>query len=404
MRDPSSRGVPSSLILNPLFPAQSLGYTFCMAKLHAIDYLAQPGKYPPKPVCVAYGDELFLRRQVLLGLRHAVLGNEEGDFSQTSFEGRTAEFRAVAEELTTIAMFGGQRLVVVENADDGARTKIQTAVPDEEKTKGAADESTDAGSGFVSRYRQQLEDYVARPSHSGVLVLDVKSWPSNTKLYKAVDAHGLAIDCSTPKKADLVRWVLAWLKSWAKQAHNLQLAPDAAELLIEMIGTEMGLLDQELAKLALVAGDDKKISPEMVQKMAGSWHAKTAWEMLDLALDGKVTEAMLQIDRLLTSGEVPIALLGMISVSLRRLAAATRLVLQAEAAGRRIGVGPALEQAGVNKWFLKKTEDQLRRLGRQRGAQLYRWLLEADLDLKGDSQMPPRLILERLVVRLAAPA
>ena len=49
----------------------------------------------------------------------------------------------------------------------------------------------------------------------------------------------------------------------------------------------------------------------------------------------------------------------MISVSLRRLAAATRMVLQAEAAGRRIGVGPALERAGVNKWFLKKTEEQL---------------------------------------------
>jgi hypothetical protein len=30
-------------------------------------------------------------------------------------------------------------------------------------------------------------------------------------------------------------------------------------------------------------------------------------------------------------------------------------------------------------------------------------LLEADLDLKGASAMPPRLILERLIVRLAAP-
>ena len=58
-----------------------------MAKLHAIDYLGQPDKYPPKPVCVAFGDDLFLRRQVLLGLRHAVLGGDEGDFSLTTFEG-----------------------------------------------------------------------------------------------------------------------------------------------------------------------------------------------------------------------------------------------------------------------------------------------------------------------------
>jgi DNA polymerase-3 subunit delta len=126
--------------------------------------------------------------------------------------------------------------------------------------------------------------------------------------------------------------------------------------------------------------------------------------MLDFALDGKAREALQQIDRLLTSGDAPIKLLAQISASLRRLAAATRLILQAEAAGRRTGVGPALQQAGVNKFFLQKVEGQLRRLGRQRGSQLYRWLLEADLDLKGDSQMPPRLILERLIVRLAAPA
>jgi len=347
-----------------------------MAKLHAIDYLAQPDKYPPKPVCVVFGDEAFLRRQVLIGLRHAALGGDEGDFSLANFGGPTAELREVVEELTTLAMFGSQRLVVVDDADE-----------------------------FVTRYREALEDYVARPGRGGILLLDLKSCASNTRLYKAVDASGLAIDCSVPKKAgDLKRWLTSWLTSWAKQMHKVQLSPGAAEMLIEMIGPELGLLDQELAKLALMAGSDKKISPEMVQKMGGSWRAKTTWDMLDLALDGNAAEALQQIDRLLAGGEAPLGLLAQISASLRRLAAATRLILQAEAAGRRIGLGPALEQAGVNKFFVKKTEAQLKRLTRHRGKQIYRWLLEADLDLKGESQMPPRLILERLIVRLAAPA
>jgi DNA polymerase-3 subunit delta len=341
-----------------------------MAKIHAIDYLGHPDKYPPKPVCVAFGDDSFLRRQVLLGLRQAVLGGDEGDFSLTSFEGSTAEFRTVAKELLTLAMFGSRRLVVVDEADD-----------------------------FVSRYREALEDYVARPGRSGILLLDVKSWPGNTRLAKAVDSQGLAVDCRAPTDK-----LIDWLSNWAMQTHESQLSPGAANLLVEMVGPELGLLDQELAKLALMTGDDKRITPEMVQKMGGGWRAKTTWVMLDLALDGKVTEALRQIDRLLADNEAPIGLFAQISASLRRLAAATRLILQAEAAGRRIGVGPALERAGVNKYFLKKTEAQLKRLTRQRGSQLYRWLLDADLDLKGDSQMPPRLILERLIVRLAAPA
>jgi DNA polymerase-3 subunit delta len=95
--------------------------------------------------------------------------------------------------------------------------------------------------------------------------------------------------------------------------------------------------------------------------------------------------------------------LAQISASLRRLAAATRLVFQAEAAGHRAILSEALAQAGVRPFVIQKVERQLRRLGRARGSRLYRWLLEADLDLKGDSEMPPRLILERLILQLAAP-
>jgi DNA polymerase III subunit delta len=375
------------------------GYTFCMARLRAIDYLAEPDKHPPTPVCVVFGDDLFLRRQALLGIRHAALGGDDGDFSLNTYEGRNAEFRDVIEDLTTLAMFGGQRLVIVEGADDGAKGKATSAA--EEKPGEDADSLAEKTSGFVSRWRDKLEDYVARPSRGAILVLDVKGWPSNTRLAKTIaNAGWLVIDCSAPTGADLNRW----LSAWAKQTHQCQITGSAAGMLVEMIGPELGLLDQELAKLALMVGNDKKISSEMVQSSVGGWRAKTTWDMLDLALDGKAAEALRQIDLLLADNQVPIGLLGQISYTLRRLAAATRLILQAESAGRRLSVGQALEQAGLKKFFLAKAERQLKRLTRHRGKQIYRWLLEADMDLKGESHMPPRLILERLIVRLAAPA
>ncbi len=343
-----------------------------MAKaLHAVDYLAQPQKYPAQPVCVVFGDDAFLRRQSLLKLRGAALEGDEADFSLTVFDGTKAELRDVLDELATVAMFGGKRLIVVEDAED-----------------------------FISRHRAALEDYIARPSRSGVLALETASWPSNTRLFKAVAAAGLAIDCNVPPAAQLARW----LGGWCKQAHGVELPLAAAEMIVETIGPELGLIDQELAKLAPMAGSEGKITPEMVGRMVGGWRAKTTWEMLDAALDGQTAAAMLQLDRLLVSGENPIGLLAQVSASLRRLAAATRLILQAEAAGRRIALRQALEEAGIRAFVLQKAERQLRRLGRQRGGQLYQWLLEADLDLKGDSTIPPRHILERLVLRLAAPA
>ena len=139
-------------------------------------------------------------------------------------------------------------------------------------------------------------------------------------------------------------------------------------MLVELIGPELGLLDQELAKLALMAGEDERSRPRWSARSVGGWRTKTTWEMLDAALDGKVREAMLQLDRLLASGEQPVGILGQISASLRRFAAATRLVLQAEAARRRANLRGALEQAGVRSFVLQKAERQLRLLGRHRGA------------------------------------
>ena len=341
-----------------------------MAKaLHALDYLQTPGKHPPRPVCVLFGDEKFLKRQVLGQLRHEVLGSGDGDFSLSEFEGPTAVLRDVLDELATLAMFGGTRLVVVDEADD-----------------------------FVSRYRPELEDYVAKPKSDGVLLLNVKSWPSTTRLHKAVAANGLAVDCGAPPPARLTRW----LTSRAGEAHGFQLPLAAAEMLVDMVGSELGMLDRELSKLALTAGPGGKITAGTVGQLVGGWRAKTAWVMLDAVLSGDAPAAVVQLDRLLLAGESPVALLGQISASLRRFAAATRLILQAEAAGRRLGLRDALQQAGIRAFVLGKAERQLRRLGRHRGDQLYDWLLEADLDLKGGSAVPPRLILERLILRLAA--
>ncbi len=335
----------------------------------AVELLAEPEKYPPPPVCALVGDEPFLQRQALICLRTSVLGSEEEDFSLTTFEG-DAPLGDVLDELATVAMFGGRRLVVIEGADP-----------------------------FVSRYRAELEAYAARPAARSVLVLTLKSLPANTRLHKAVAATGLLVDCTAPAPARLARW----LSAWAKKTHRVQLSHATAEMLVEMIGPELGLLDQELAKLAVSAGDRKKLTVELISQSVGGWRAKTTWEMLDAALDGDLPGAITQLDRLLASNESPIGLLGQISATLRRFAAATRCILQAEAAGQRVALRPALQQAGMRPFLLEKAERRLRRLGRERGGQLYRWLLAADLDLKGASPLPPRAIVERLIVRLAAP-
>jgi DNA polymerase III subunit delta len=358
-----------------LAPTDRIEYIGLMSKpVDGLDYLAHPAKYTASGVNVLFGDESFLKRQVLGELKEQVLSGEDAEFSVSAFAGRETTLRDVVDALATRALFGGGRhLVIVEEADE-----------------------------FVSQNRPALEQYVARPKPASLLVLDVKTWPSTTKLYKALAETGLQIECKFPAPAR----ALKWLVGWCQQKHQACLEPAAAELMMETVEPEMGLLDQELAKLAALAGAGGTITASMVHDVVGGWRAKTAWDMLDATLAGDTRTALVQLDRLLLSGEVPIALLGQISASLRRFAAATRLVEQAEAARRTVSLRQALEQAGLKPFLLGKAEGQLRQLGRFRASNLYHWLLNADLALKGTSSSPirSRLVLEELIVRLSAPA
>jgi DNA polymerase-3 subunit delta len=64
---------------------------------------------------------------------------------------------------------------------------------------------------------------------------------------------------------------------------------------------------------------------------------------------------------------------------------------------------PALERAGVPHFARRTAEQHLRHLGQRRLNQIYDWLVQADLGLKGGSTLPPRTLLERLVIQLARP-
>jgi DNA polymerase-3 subunit delta len=257
-----------------------------------------------------------------------------------------------------------------------------------------------------------LEDYVERPKSGSVLVLDVTAWLSTTRLYKAVDQKGLAIDCRAPQKAVGKRQVLdeqrllKWLASWAHQRHDAKLTSKAAQLLLELVGPEFGILDQDLAKLALFAGPSGQITPEMVHEVVGGWKSKTIWELLEAACDGDAAEALRQLERLLQSEDHALALFGPIAWSLRRFAAATRIVERTEREGRKPNLRKALEEAGFRAWpqgALERAERQLKQLTRHRAGQLYRWLLEADLALKGSHSNPhrSRFVLEQLLIRMS---
>jgi DNA polymerase-3 subunit delta len=329
--------------------------------MDSIAFLQRLDKAKVQPVYVIHGEEAFLKRQVLSALRRLVLGPGDDGFGVCTFAGDKATFSAIHTELRTLPFLAPRRLVVVENADP-----------------------------FVKLERARLEQYVATPAETGVLVLDLQTWLTNTRLAKQLPDAAILI-CKTPATHKLPEWCMAWCKA----QHDKELPLTAARMLVDLIGADMGLLDQELLKLATYVGDGKRIDASVVELLTGDSRAEKTWGIFELIGNGQTGEALTFLARLFDQGEDPMRLLGAFSAHLRQLAKVARLH------GQGVSVYDAQEQAGVPPFARRNTEHYLRKLGQRRQDSLYDWLIETDSGMKGSSQLPPRTLLERLVVRLS---
>lgn len=329
--------------------------------MHATDFLSKNEKLTGVPVLVLYGTERYLKLEVLKQIPGC--GDDEDEdvaFSRTA--GKDAELRSVCDELLTISMFGDQRVVMIEDATD-----------------------------FVSQNRAGLEKYVAQPSRSSLLILDVKSWPKNTRLYKAVEKSGLNIECGELKGAALAKWLI----KAAREEHNKSLEQNAAALMIQLAGDSLGLLQQELDKLVSLVGDAATINQEDVTRVVGGWRVETTWAMLDAVRDGQVGTALDYLDKLLLAGDAPQKILGGVTFTFRKLAEATELARQTR------DLPGALRSAGVFPAAVGPSERYLRRIGFEKASRMLQYLVQADSDMKGGCRVDPKLQLEALFVRLA---
>jgi DNA polymerase-3 subunit delta len=332
--------------------------------MHATEFLKNPSKHAPGPVVVLYGPQRHLKQSAFAAVATEVLGTDD-DLALVRFDGKTADWKSVSDELLTVSMWGDRRLVAIDDADD-----------------------------FVTKNRPVLEKYLEKPAKKSVLVLTVKSFPSNTRLAKAVAKTGLPMECAELSGIALERW----LGDTASRTYEKRLPREAAALIAELAGNDLGLLDQELAKLAAYVGERPQIETDDVAKLVGGWRTQTTWDMLDALQDGNVGAALSLLDRLLSAGEAPQMVLGGITFVYRRLAAATELSRQG------MNLHAALKQAGVFGNKIDAAARYLRRIGRPRAERFHDFLLAADSGMKGSSRLPERLILESLLVHLGGQA
>jgi DNA polymerase III subunit delta len=207
-----------------------------------------------KPVYALVGDDSFLQMQHL----GEILKQAPKEAARIDVDGERAQLSDVFDELRSFAMFGGAKIVVMRNADD-----------------------------FITRFREQLEEYLEHPSSSATLVMRVKSLPGNQRIAKLIAKAGVVEKCEPPKEYELP----GWITQRAKTVHKINISPDAARLLADRIGADLGRLDNELAKLALTCGD-KAITTDNVFDCVVFQREQEMWDMTNELALGRPAEAL----------------------------------------------------------------------------------------------------------------
>lgn len=334
--------------------------------MHATEFPRKAQAARNAALVVLHGGERHLKSSVLAALVQEFLGGDVQDtMGLIRFPAKELEFKTIRDELLLVSMFSSRKIVLVEDADD-----------------------------FVTEFRPLLENYADKPSRRALLVLDVKTWRKNTRLAKKIDADGLDIDCSELDGTRLINWLIQRME----ETYSKQLSREAANLMVQLAGTAMGLLEQELGKLSAYAGDRTHITPDDVQKLVGGWKAETTWAMIDAIRDGAPGIAINCLGKLLYAGEPAPKILGGINYVFRKFAIAV------EASRKTGAIQPALKAAGVFPRDVGNAEKYLRRIKRQRAEALLETLARADSGLKGGNRLPEQLQLEQLVLWLCGVA
>ncbi len=117
-------------------------------------------------------------------------------------------------------------------------------------------------------------------------------------------------------KAPPGRGVPGWLRGRARAA-GLDLAPAAAEALVELVGEDLSRLAGELEKAAVFVGSDGRVTVEVVRALAGESRVRRYWELAQALEEADRAKALSVLAELLDAGEEPTVLLGQIVGHLR---------------------------------------------------------------------------------------
>lgn len=230
-----------------------------------------------KKVYLLYGEEKYLLQQYKSRLEKALV--PEGDtMNFSAFQGKKTEPREVIDLAETMPFFADRRVIFLEDT------------------------------GFFKNQCQELPEYLAQMPEYLCMVFVEDQVDKRSRMYKAVKKYGRIVEFGQQDSGTLIKWILGILKREGKKITQRDM-----ELFLQMTGTDMGNIENELEKLLSYTMGKEVISREDIQAVCSSQISNHIFDMLRAVTEKRQKRALDLYYDLLALKEPPMRILFLLA-------------------------------------------------------------------------------------------
>lgn len=187
------------------------------------------------PIYFLMGEETYFIDKISDYISDNVLTDAEKGFNQTILYGKDVEPHAIIANARRFPMMSNYQVIIIREAQNIKKI-------------------------------EELESYVKNPLNSTILVINYKykTLDKRKTFPKLIDQKGILFEAKKIYDNQLPTWIISYLKN-----HQYTIVPQAAAMLAEYLGTDLGKVVNELDKLIISLPAGSQITPDHIEKNIG---------------------------------------------------------------------------------------------------------------------------------------
>ncbi len=255
------------------------------------------------PVYLFYGVEMFIGELLIDNVIDKMISPGFEVFNYNLLKDREITAKEIVQTCNTMPLGSAKRIVVVKEEVGIFERHAEADI-------------------------QELSAYLKDPSPSTVLIFTLVKGDKRRKIYQTIASKSVLVELDKLNERDLTSWIAARIKKENKTIQRVALKKLIHHLrYLENKEMTITAVDNEVQQLVNYVGDEGEITVEDVETIIPMGIEENIFKMLDFSLQGRIAEAIAISRELMSKGESPFGMLGLI-VRQIRLLLMTKLLLK----------------------------------------------------------------------------